>query len=297
MIGPRVVAGHRVEMMGEARHLCLLIQFVVPARRWGRRCSAACPALVRGSGTADAAPDRGRAGPRGGSIGICTTLAIAPAGAVHQRVARSTRTGFTSSLPRRFNTVTASWPSCASSASRNGAAIACATHAGTSPQHAPGASLARSHGEPPQDPLVMLGQPRERRSAFRRAQRLIEGPQRFLRRAATHQRKPAQRNARRDERRRMRPVGRRDPDDFAAGMRQLGECRQREAKLADAFACKHDLGQRIAWPAAARQHLVERGKAGRQRLRLGRAIAAAPEGRMGKQRGECGVHRRSPWSR
>ncbi len=55
------------------------------------------------------------------------------------------------------------------------------------------------------------------------------------------------------QRRRIGPVGRRDPDDAASFRLQSRERRQRHAQLADAFALQQHLGQRAARPSAARQ--------------------------------------------
>ena len=55
---------------------------------------------------------------------------------------------------------------------------ACAL-AGPAPQHAPRAALSRSHLQPPQYAILVRLHPAERGAAFRRAQRLFVGPQRF----------------------------------------------------------------------------------------------------------------------
>ena len=69
--------------------------------------------------------------------------------------------------------------------------------------------------KPAQHALVVRGEPRERGAAFGRAQRLLERPQRVLRRLARDDVEAREIDARRGERRRVRLVRRRDPHDVA----------------------------------------------------------------------------------
>ena len=79
-------------------------------------------------------------------------------------------------------------------------------HAGTAPQRAPCAAVARGHLQPAQHALVVRGEPGERRAAFGRAKRLLERPQRILRRPARHDEKAGKIDACRRERGRVRLV-------------------------------------------------------------------------------------------
>ena len=110
---------------------------------------------------------------------------------------------------------------------------------------------------------------------------------------------PREVEPRRGQRRRVRHVRRRDPDDVAAVRLQPRERRQREADLADAFAREHDLGQRASRPAAAGQHGVELGKAAtasrrararsRRRARSrGSTARSAEQSGIARRRSSCG---------
>ena len=158
--------------------------------------------------------------------------------------------------------------------------------AGTPPQDAPGAALARGDRESPQQALVARAEPRERGSALGRAQCLLVRPQLVGARAAADDHEPREIEPRGSERGRVGHVRRCDPDDVAAVRLQLRERGQHEPELADALAGEQDLGQRARGPAAARQHGVELRKARGHRRRLGRAVAAAPDRGIRKDGGE-----------
>jgi len=70
-------------------------------------------------------------------------------------------------------------------------------------------------------------------------------------------------DAERGQRRRVRPVRRRDPRQHALLRGQGGQGSAQYAQLADAFMLGQDFGQRRSRPAAAGQFRIERGEAGR----------------------------------
>jgi hypothetical protein len=160
---------------------------------------------------------------------------------------------------------------------------------GSPPQHAPRAPVACRDLQTAQRARLRNVEPCERGAAIGGAQRLLVGPQCFAHVAAAHDDEAREVDARGRERRRVRPVRRRDPHDRVVLARHAHERRQGEAQLADAFAREQDLRQRGGRPPAAGQDGVERRMARRQGGRLGRAIAAAPDGGMRKNGGERGA--------
>ena len=152
----------------------------------------------------------------------------------------------------------------------------------------PHAAVARGDLQSAQRALVVRGQPRERGAAFGRAQRLLERPQRVFRRLAVHDEKTREIETGRRERRRIRPVRRRDPHDVALLRLHVRERGQRQTDFADAFAFEQQLRQRALRPAAPRQRSVERREARRHGRRFRRAIVAAPDRGVGEQRREGG---------
>jgi hypothetical protein len=158
---------------------------------------------------------------------------------------------------------------------------------GPAPQHAERAAFAGRDLQTAQRTRLVHVEPGERRPAVGGAQRLLVRPQPFARIATAHDDEARKVDAGCHERRRIGPVGGRDPDDGAALMRQARQRGQGEAQLADAFAREQDLRQPGLRPAAAGQHGVERRVAGGQCRGLGRAIVAPPDRGMRKEIGKC----------
>ena len=201
----------------------------------------------------------------------------------------SISTGCGNSEPRRFSTRTASWPSFGASARRNGAAVALPRWPG------------RRHSAPHVRPSrAATCNRRSARSScvgshanaapHRRAQRLLERPQGVFRRLAVHDEKTREIETGRRERRRIRPVRRRDPHDVALLRLHVRERGQRQTDFADAFAFEQQLRQCALRRAASRQRSVERREARRHGRRFRRAIVAPPDRGIGEQRseGRCG---------
>jgi len=87
-----------------------------------------------------------------------------------------------------------------------------------------------------------------------------------------------ERDACRDERRRIGQIWRRDPGKPSAGAGEAGEGRPQDAELADAVVRRHQLGERPGRPAAARQFRVELREPGRHaRARHARERTPEPD--------------------
>ncbi len=168
----------------------------------------------------------------------------------------SISTGCATPPPRRFSTRTASRRSVRREGEAQRRRRRDGLLAGTPPQHAPGAAFARGDREPAQHAVVVRPEPRERGAAFGRAQRLLVRPQLFSDAAAAHDQQAREVESRAGERRRVRQVRRRDPDDVAAAGLQTRERGQREPDLADAFA--REQRPRSAPPAASRARAARR---------------------------------------
>jgi len=169
--------------------------------------------------------------------------------------------------------------------------------AGSAPQHAPRAAFARGDLQSAQHAVLVRMDPAERGAALRCAKRLLVGPQRFGGRAAADDDEAGEIEPRCRQRRRIRAVRRRNPDDAAAFGLQPDERRQREPQFTDAFALEQQFGERAARPAAAGKCRVELGKSGCNAGRFRRAIAAAPDRGVRKQmreRGRMGSRRHWP---
>jgi hypothetical protein len=162
--------------------------------------------------------------------------------------------------------------------------------AGTPPEHAPRAAFACGDREPAQHAVVVRAEPRECGAALRRAQRLLVGPQLIGGTSALDDEQPPEIEPCARQRRRVRDMRWRDPDDVVALRLQPRERGQHETDLADALALEDDLGQGGLRPTAAGQHRVERGKARWQRGGLGRAVATAPDRGVRQYGGEGRIH-------
>ncbi len=120
--------------------------------------------------------------------------------------------------------------------------------------------------------------PREHRAAGVRAQGLLDGPERLLRRARLHDQHVIGIDARCGERRRIGKVGRGDPRDETPLARELCERWTEKAQFADALVRGQDFGERACRPAAARQRRVERREPrAHARARDLREVVAAPD--------------------
>ena len=120
--------------------------------------------------------------------------------------------------------------------------------------------------------------PCEHGAAGIRAQALLDGPERFLRRARSHDQHTLEIDTRCGERRRIGEIGRCDPRDETLFAGESRERRAEETQLADALVRGQDFGERARRPAAARQRGIERGEARRHtRARDLGEIVAAPD--------------------
>ena len=275
MVRPRVVAGHREEVMGEARAWhrprSRRRQCVASARRATARCMHGSE---RARGSVRAAM-RGSAG-SGASTSISTGCARSP--------------------PRRFSTRTASRPSLRREreAQRRGRGDCRAGRDAATAR--PRCGLRARRPQPAQHALVV----RRRATRTRRRIRARAAPAR-----RPTARPAASAAARRSAGARDRGPPRRAPAHTARcggaiqttsrrSRLQPRERGQREADLADAFALEQDLGQRALRPAAAGQHGVERA---RSPTASRRARARNRRRARWRDASSSGGEQRWPWAR
>jgi len=144
-------------------------------------------------------------------------------------------------------------------------------------QHAGPARLGR-HRQPAQLLVAGLAKPGKQRAAGSRAQHLLRGPERVAPARRAHHGELREIDPGRRQRRRVRQVGRREPDDALAGAGKPRERRQRDLELTDAFLRTEDLGERSGRPAAARQLAVEGGVTRGNRTGNPSGRGSAPDG-------------------
>ncbi len=108
------------------------------------------------------------------------------------------------------------------------------------------------------------------------AQHLLRRPQRIPPPRGAHDGEMRKIDPPGRQRRGVRQMGRRKPDDALARPGERGKRRQQELQLADAFAPAEDLGQRPGGPAAARKLSVELDKTCGQRGHAGWHRSTAP---------------------
>ena len=107
------------------------------------------------------------------------------------------------------------------------------------------------------------GEPGKQRVAAAGAQGLLRRPERVAPPGGAYQREVRQIDAGSGERRRIRQMRRREPDHPLPGAGESRQGRHEQPQLADASGGHEQLGQGTAGPAAAGEHGVELGKAGR----------------------------------
>ena len=140
-----------------------------------------------------------------------------------------------------------------------------------------GAAGLRRHREPPQVRIAGIAQPCDERMAACRAQRLLGRPKRLAPPGRPHHRQMREVEARSGERRRVRQMRRRDPDDALAGGGKSGKRGHQQGELTDPLKAAKQLGQPFARPAAARQLAVKLAVPARQSGGKPRECAAAPD--------------------
>lgn len=123
-------------------------------------------------------------------------------------------------------------------------------------QHA-GAARFRSDRKPAQLLVAGGAEPREQRAARPCTQHLLRRPQGISTPRCAHHGELGKVDPGGSERRRIRQMGRREPDDALARVRESRQRGQRDLQLADAFLRTEDLRQPANRPPAAGQLAVE----------------------------------------
>ena len=160
-----------------------------------------------------------------------------------------------------------------------------------SEQHCEGTASFSGELQPPQLGIFDGARPGEDCPACVRGQRLLHGPQCFLRGAGPDDDEPRKFDSGSGKRRCIRAVGGGDPHEPLARCRQAGKHGTEQAQFADAFVCGQNLGESSRRPASAGKFGVQPGKARRQARRgHAREPVAAPESRVCEQL--CGKRRR-----
>lgn len=145
------------------------------------------------------------------------------------------------------------------------------------PERDEGMSRTGGNGKAAQFGVARARQPGEERMTDAGAQRLLGRPERIVPAGGADHRELGEIGTGRGERRRVRQVRRREPQDALARRGQRGERGDEKAELADGPLAAKDLGQRGGRPPAAGQFGVECRETRRQAGRRARQACAAPD--------------------